>query len=116
MRMIKANRVRAEESVEIDQPLTADRIVEIRAFAFLEIDDNAKAVEQHVLADDVESVGRLCYCGFVACTVAVDGGRPGRFGEHGWHTHRLSVAVRRRAVNRPLGHPERSRGIPLKLP
>ena len=42
MRMVEADRIRAEKTVEIDQPLIVGRVVKIRAVAFLEVDDDLK--------------------------------------------------------------------------
>ena len=53
MRMIEADRIRTEETVEIDQSLIVDRIMQIGAAAFLEIDDDLETIEQNVLLDDL---------------------------------------------------------------
>ncbi len=57
MRMIEADRHRAEEAVEIDQALIVDRIVQIRAAALLEIDHDLEAIEQDMLLETLQNAG-----------------------------------------------------------
>ena len=70
--MIKADRHRAEEAIEINQPPIAGGIVQIRAATFFQIDDNLEAVEQDVLLDYFEntrwrySFFSLALCGAVS--------------------------------------------------
>ncbi len=57
MRMIESDRIRAKEAVEIDQALVVDRVVQIGAAAFLEIDHDLEAIEQDVLLETFQDAG-----------------------------------------------------------
>src|SRR5438067_2486299 len=57
MRMIETHRIRAEKSVEIDQALIVDRVVQIRAAAFFEIDHDLETIEQDVLLERFQDAG-----------------------------------------------------------
>jgi len=52
--MIESDRIGAEEAVEIDQSSVVRGVVKVRALTLVEIDDNAKSIEQNVLGDLVE--------------------------------------------------------------
>src|SRR6266571_4161803 len=54
MRMVESDRHRAEKSVKINQSAIIDCVVQIRAAAFVEIDDDLETIEQDVLLDGVE--------------------------------------------------------------
>ena len=54
MRMVKADRIRAEKAVEIDQAVIVRGVVKIGAVAFFEINDDPKTVEQDVFGDLLE--------------------------------------------------------------
>src|SRR4029077_4048062 len=72
------------------------RIIQIRAAALFEIDDDSKPVEQHVLTDNVENIGyRTLFC--LRFTTA---SRRNRVREHGRRTHLSRVAFAARLVNR----------------
>jgi 4-hydroxy-tetrahydrodipicolinate reductase len=70
VRMIESNRIRAEETVEINQTVTGRSIKQIRAAAFFQIDHDLEAIEQHVLGNDVECVRWISRTGFFARTEA----------------------------------------------
>src|SRR5207237_3352730 len=57
MWMIKADRIRAEKSVEIDQALIVDRVVQIRAAAFFQIDHDLETIEKHMLLERFQDAG-----------------------------------------------------------
>ena len=98
MGMIESDRVGAEEAVKIDHASLVGRVVEIGAVAFLEIDDDAKAVEEDVLGDLIEDPGLRG--SLWALAGAAWRGCAGRLREHGWHTHPLTVAGAKMLVNR----------------
>ena len=58
--MVEADRDRAEKAVEVDQARVGRRIIQIRAAAFLEIDDDLETIEQDML---LEIVRRTSACG-----------------------------------------------------
>src|ERR1700704_5586161 len=97
--MIKPDRHRAEETVEVDQTLTVGRVVKIRAAALFLIEDNLKAIEQNMVPQHVEHTRRIDSFFIFALTQT----RPrsaSRLGEHGRHTHLLRVAFGAELVNR----------------
>ena len=59
MRVVEADRVRAEETVEIDQLSPVDRIKYVRAVALLEIDHDLETIKQDVLLDAFQDAGRV---------------------------------------------------------
>ncbi len=99
VRMIKPDRIRAEKTVEIDQAMIMRRVVKIGALALLEIDHDAKTVEQDMLGDLIEDAGFRSGFQCLALTGAAWRRSAGRLREHGWHTHAQRVAARRRVVN-----------------
>ena len=58
VRMIKSDRHRAEESVEIDEPFVGDGVVQIGAATFVEIDNDLETIEQDMLLDFFENFRR----------------------------------------------------------
>ena len=81
------------------QPMVVRGIVEIGAFALLEIDDDPKTVEQDVLGDPIKDSGLRLGLDVIALADAALRCSAGRLREHGWHTHEQRVAARRRMVN-----------------
>ena len=66
--MVKPDRHRAEKSVEIDESLVRDGVVQIRAATFVEIDNDLEAVEQDVLLDRLKNFGRRdLFLSFALC-------------------------------------------------
>jgi hypothetical protein len=52
--MVVSNRHRPKKTVEIYQSPIIDRIVQVRAAAFVEIHDDLESVQQHVLLNRLE--------------------------------------------------------------
>jgi hypothetical protein len=96
--MVKSDRHGAKKSVKIDQSPTIDCIVQIRASAFVEIDDDPETIEQDMLLDGVEhDRWRDWSLSFALCGSISIPHCAGRFGEfatanpscggHGRNTH-----------------------------
>src|SRR4051794_23584346 len=96
--MIEGDRSRAKKSVEIDQAMAGGGIVQVRSPAFLQVDDNEKAIEQNMLLETLKNAG--CVHVFPVFLCSCSAPTWGRFGEHGRHTHPLRVVSAAQAVNR----------------
>src|SRR5438046_9693 len=99
MWMIKANRERAEETIEIDQAMAVRSVHQVRAAALFLIENNLEAIEQNMVPQHVEHARRIDSFSIFALTQTRPR-RPGRLGEHGRHTHPLRLAVAADLVNR----------------
>src|SRR5204863_2079664 len=85
VRVVKSDGHRPKKTVEIDQSSIIDCVVQIRAAAFIEIDDDLEPIEQDVLFDCFEDFRwRDCFFFFALCSAAP---RRSRLREHGRNTH-----------------------------
>src|SRR5678816_4437818 len=111
MRVIEPDRDRAKETVEIDQPLARDGVINVRTATAFEIEDNLEAIHQDVAFELFQRVGggagRTLGAGQGVGGTALRWGA-GRLRDSGRHTHALRLAGPSEAVNRSGPPPELS--------
>ena len=83
--MVISNRHRPKKTVEIYQSAIIDRVVQVRAAAFVEIHDDLEPVQQNVLLDRLEDFRSRYWLFCFALWRSVSSGRC--LGEDGCDTH-----------------------------